>query len=125
MNFATSVTVGSASVTTGVGTVSNATANGSQVTLDLTGVTNAQRITVTLFNISDGSHVNNSAVPMGVLFGDTSGNGTVNASDVGQTKANAGQSAQAANFRSDLNFSGIVTATDIAITKAQAGTTLP
>jgi hypothetical protein len=61
------------------------------VTVNLTGVTNAQRITVTLGNVNDGTNVGDVAVPMGVLAGDTNGNGTVNAGDIGQTKAQSGQ----------------------------------
>src|ERR1700731_5240628 len=48
INFATSVTVGGASVTSGTGSVSSFSVSGSQVTVNLTGVTNVQRITVTL-----------------------------------------------------------------------------
>src|ERR1700680_4277276 len=48
INFMNPVTVGSASVTSGTGSVSSFSVNGSQVTVNLTGVTNVQRITVTL-----------------------------------------------------------------------------
>src|SRR5207302_5689040 len=53
IDFATSVTVESASVTSGTGSVSSFTVSGSEVTVNLTGVTDAQRITVTLFNVND------------------------------------------------------------------------
>src|SRR6202011_5531384 len=43
INFATTVTVGSASVTSGTGSVSSFSVSGSQVTVNLTGVTNVQR----------------------------------------------------------------------------------
>src|SRR5438876_2195315 len=46
INFATSVTLESASVTSGTGSVSSFSVSGSQVTVNLTGVTNVQRITV-------------------------------------------------------------------------------
>src|SRR6202035_5427647 len=45
LNFANPVTVGSASVTAGTGSVSSFSVSGSQVTVNLTGVTNVQRIT--------------------------------------------------------------------------------
>src|SRR4029077_309529 len=51
VNFATPVPVGSASVTSGTGSVSSFSVSGSEVTVNLTGVTNVQRITVTLFNV--------------------------------------------------------------------------
>jgi hypothetical protein len=57
INFANSVTVDSASVTSGPGSVSSFTVDGSQVTVNLTGVTNVQQITVTLFNVNDGTHM--------------------------------------------------------------------
>src|SRR5207237_3361686 len=77
-NFAASVTVGSASVTSGTGSVSSFSVSGSQVTVNLTGVTNVQRITVTLFNVNDGTHMGDVPVSMGVLVGDVNGNAVVN-----------------------------------------------
>jgi predicted outer membrane repeat protein len=125
MLFATPVTVGGASVTSGTGSVSNFTVGGSLVTVNLTGITNAQQINVRLTNVNDGTHTNNVDVPMRFLFGDTSGNSSVNASDVTQTKSRAGQALTNSNFRSDVNVSGTVTATDITIVKIQIGTSIP
>ncbi len=62
---------------------------------------------------------------MAVLVGDTNGNGTVSASDVAQTKGQAGQAVTASNFRNDVNGSGTITAGDVAQVKALAGTSLP
>jgi len=123
--FATPVTVSGASVTSGTGSVSNFTVGGLLVTVNLTGVTNAQQINVRLTNVSDGTHTNNVNIPMRFLFGDTSGNSSVNASDVTQTKSRAGQALTNSNFRSDVNVSGTITATDITIVKVQNGTSIP
>jgi hypothetical protein len=125
INFATSVTVGSASVTSGTGSVSSFSVSGSQVTVNLTGVTNVQRITVTLFNVNDGTHMGNVPLSMGVLVGDVNGNAVVNASDVSLTKAQVGQAVGMSNFREDVNASGTITATDVAIVKSDVGTALP
>ena len=125
INFANPVTVGSASVTSGTGSLGSFTVSGSQVTVNLTGITNAQRITVTLFNVNDGTHIGNASVSMGVLIGDTSGNGTVNAADVAQTKARLGQTVDATNFRSDVNANGAINSGDVAIVKANLGTSIP
>ena len=54
--------------------------NGAIVTVPLTNVANAQRITLTLFSVNDGANAANVAIPTGVLLGDTNGNGSVNAS---------------------------------------------
>jgi len=125
INFATSVTVGSASVSSGTGSVSGFSVSGSQVTVNLTGVTNVQRIAVTLFNVNDGTNRGNVPVPMGMLIGDVNGNASVNATDVAQTKSQVGQPVGMSNFREDVNANGTISATDVAIVKSDVGTSLP
>ncbi len=127
--FANSVaSFGSANVTSGTGAVSGTTigTNPRQVFVNLTGVANAQTVTVTLSNVSD-SFGNNSTVAasMSVLAGDTSGNGMVNASDVGQTKTQAGLPLSSANFRSDVTVNGFINASDVSAVKSFSGVNLP
>jgi Dockerin type I domain/Domain of unknown function (DUF5122) beta-propeller len=124
-NFANPVTVGGGSVTSGTGSVSSFSVSGSQVTVNLTGVTNAQRITVTLSNVNDGTHMGNVSVSMGVLVGDVNGNAVVNASDVSLTKSQVGQPVSSANFREDVNANGLINSVDVAQVKANVGTALP
>jgi len=124
-NFMNPVTVGSAAVTSGTGSVSSFSVSGSQVTVNLTGVTNVQRITVTLINVNDGTHMGNVPVSMGVLVGDANGNATVNATDVALTKAQVGQPVTGTNFREDVNANGTISSTDVAIVKSDVGTSLP
>ena len=62
---------------------------------------------------------------MAILVGDTNGNGSVTASDIGQTKAQSGQPTTAANFRTDVNANGSITASDIGLVKSMSGTALP
>jgi hypothetical protein len=125
INFATSVTVQSASVTSGTGSVSSFSVSGSQVTVNLTGVTNVQRITVTLHNVNDGTHMGDVPVSMGVLVGDVNGNAVVNASDVSLTKSQVGVPVSGSNFREDVNANGTISATDVALVKSDVGTALP
>ena len=125
INFANSVTVGSASVTSGTGSVSNFSVSGSQVTVNLTGITSAQRITVTLFNVNDGTHMGNVPISMGVLVGDVNGNAAVNASDVSLTKSQVGNPVTSSNFREDVNANGTISSTDVALVKSDVGTALP
>ena len=125
INFATTVTVGSASVTSGTASVTSFSVSGSQVTVNLTGVTNVQRITVTLFNVNDGTHMGNVPVFMGVLVGDVNGNAVVNATDVALTKSQVGMAVSSSNFREDVNANGTISATDVAIVKSDVGTSLP
>ncbi len=105
--------------------MTSSSVSGAEVTVNLSGVTNAQRIVVTFFGVSDGTNTSNVAIPMGILLGDTNGNGSVNASDVAQTKGQSGQAVTAANFREDVNASGLVNAGDVALVKSKSGTSLP
>jgi len=125
VNFASTVTVGAAAVTSGTGSVSSFSVSESQVTVNLTGVTSAQRITVTLHNVSDGTNTGDVSVSMGVLVGDVNGNALVNASDVSLTKAQVGQPVTGSNFREDVNANGTISASDVALVKAKVGTALP
>src|SRR5206468_7031760 len=113
-------------VTSGTGSVSNFSGGGtSQITVNLTGITNVQRITVTLFNVNDGTHMGNVPVSMGVLVGDVNGNAAVNASDVSLTKSQVGMAVSGSNFREDANANGSINAADVALVKAKVGTALP
>ena len=125
INFATTVTVGGASVTSGTGSVSSFSVSGSAVTVNLSGVTNVQRITVLLSNVNDGTHHGDTSVSMGVLVGDANGNAAVNASDVSLTKSQVGQPVTGSNFREDVNANGTINAGDVALVKSDVGTALP
>ncbi len=91
-SFATPVTYTSAAVTSGTATVATTSGSGTNaITIDLTAVANAQTVSVTLFGVTDGSVTGDIPIRMGVLLGDTGASGNVNSSDIGQTKANSGQ----------------------------------
>jgi hypothetical protein len=125
VNFASTVTVESVAVTSGTGTVDSFSVSGSQVTINLSGVTNVQRITVTLHNVNDGTSTGDVPVSMGVLVGDVNGNAVVNASDVSLTKSQVGQTVSGSNFREDVNANGTISATDVTLVKSDVGTALP
>ena len=99
--FPTAVTLGGASVTPAPGKSGrmvgqpNLSADGKTVTLDLTNVTDAQTIAVTLSGVSNGTNTNDVTAQMKLLVGDTNGNGVVNASDVSQTNCNPASGYQA------------------------------
>jgi len=124
VNFGAPVTVASAAVSTGTGTVNTFAVSGAQVTVNLTGVSNAQTITVTLTNVNDGVNVGDVAVSMGVLLGDTDASRAVNGTDVSQVKAESGQPVTAANFRKDVNSNGSINGTDVGIVKSTSGSSL-
>jgi hypothetical protein len=125
LTFASPITFGSAALTSGAGSIPTTSTVGNQVTLNLTGVTNAQTITMALFDANDGLHTGDVGLRMGVLVGDSSGNGSVNASDVTQTKIRSGQPVDATNFRSDITANGSINASDINAIKVRSGSSLP
>jgi hypothetical protein len=125
VKFAVPVTVGSASVTSGIGSVSSATSSGNEVFVNLTGVTNAQTIQITLANVNDGTNIANVVVPMSVLLGDTGGNKSVNSTDVSETKSQSGTAATSSNFRTDVNVNGVINSSDVSTVKSKSGTGIP
>ncbi len=80
---------------------------------------------VTLNNVTVGAQSGSVTIPMGVLAGDTSANGSVTATDVSQTKGQSGQAVTGANFREDVLANGNINATDVAAVKTNSGTALP
>ena len=136
VTFPTNVTVNGspqARVTIGTGQIGSGgqpnegvvTVSGAVVTIPLTNVPNGHKVGVTLFRVSDGTNSGSVTVPMGVLLGDTTGNGTVNATDVSETKSKSGQSVNASNFRDDVTVSGNINSTDVSTVKSKSGTALP
>ncbi len=125
--FSNSVVSGSAAVTSGVGTPATPTFSGNTMTVDLSGVTDVQVITVTLSNMTDSfaQVLPSTAVTMYVLNGDTTANKAVNGSDVSQTKLQSGSALSAANFREDVNVNGTLTGSDVSAVKLRSGNALP
>ena len=130
--FTNAVVSGSASVTSGVGNVSGSPIfAGKTMSVDLTGVSNAQQITVKVSGVTDAvaQVLPDKTVDMIVLAGDTTGNKQVNASDVSQTKMQSGAPVNgvvgAANFREDVVVDGSINSTDISMVKSRAGTGVP
>jgi len=126
--FTNNVVSGNAAVTTGIGTVSGPpTFSGNTMAVNLTGVSDVQQITVTLSNVTDcfGSVLPNTPVTAGMLIGDTTGNRTVNSSDIAQVKAQSGSPVTSANFREDVNVDGVINASDIGFVKSKSGDSLP
>ena len=125
VTFPGPIEMDSVAVTTGTGSVASFTVSGNVVTINLTGVTNAQRLGVTLGNVCDGTIVGNVMIPMGVLQGDTTNNGSVTGTDVSQAKLQSGQAVSGSNFRNDVTVSGSINGTDVSSVKLKSGTALP
>ena len=100
--------------------------NPNQYTVNLTGVPNAQSVTVTLKTAQDTlGNSGNVSTRMDLLLGDTNGDGHVDASDIAQTKSSSGQQVTSINFRSDVNADGRINASDIALVKSTVGSAFP
>jgi hypothetical protein len=116
-------------VTGGTATVSSSGMGNDphQYIVNLTDVTNAQTITISLSNVYDsvGNSSTTVSVPISVLAGDTTGNGTVNSSDIAQTQSQSGQTVNSSNFREDVTVNGTINSSDIAFVQSKSGTALP
>jgi hypothetical protein len=128
--FATNLSfAGGATVTQGTANTMRATVgpNLNQVTVPLTGVSDAQHLVVQLNSVQDSSHVVLPPVTAHVdlLLGDTTANGSVNSSDVAETKAQSGSPVTTSNFRNDVTASGDINSSDVSLVKLHSGTGLP
>ena len=126
VTFTNNVTFSYVAVGVGTGYVSSYSGSGTNtVTANLTGVSNAQVIYVSIHDLNDGYGTTEMIIPIGILIGDVSGNGTVNASDIAAVKTQLGQPVTTSNFRADVNPNGIVNASDVVKVKTLLGTSLP
>ena len=126
--FSNNLESGNASVTSGTGNVAGTPAIlGNTMIVNLTGVADAQTLSVTLNGLTDQflQTLPDTVVGMSVLIGDVNGNALVNASDIGQVKSQSGMPVTPLNFRADLDANGAITASDIGQVKANAGHSLP
>ncbi len=126
--FAQPVTFTGASSTSGAVTTNPAPGSSptSEVTVNLTGVSaTPQTVTVSLLGASAGAAPADFTARMSVVVGDTDGNGSVNSTDVSQTKAESGSVTDEDNFRRDVSTNGLINSTDVSIVKSRSGTGLP
>jgi CSLREA domain-containing protein len=95
--------------------------------VELTGVANAQLITLGLANVSDvfGNSSGSLPVTFGVLLGDSNSDRVINSGDVLQTRIRSGAAANATNFRSDYNLDGTVNSGDTTIVRLRSGQSIP
>jgi len=102
--------------------------SGSNYIVNLTGVCNAQYVTVTLTNVKDsaGDQSDNVTSPqMGFLIGDVNASGRVDAADVSSVRQQTLQTITTSNFQNDINTSGRIDAADVSSVRQQTLTSLP
>ena len=78
-----------------------------------------------IVNFNHGTQTGDLGIPMGILEGDTTGNGSVNSSDISQTKSQSGQTVSQTNFRTDVTTNNSINSSDISLVKSRSGTALP
>ncbi len=112
--------------------VGSSSMSGSDYIVNLTGVCNAQYVTVTLANVNDsaGGHSDNVAGPqMGFLIGDVDASGRVDAADVSlvreQTLQPVNDNPGTSNFREDINSTGRIDSADTSFARQNALMSLP
>jgi hypothetical protein len=100
--------------------------DGTKVTVNLKDVTNAQKITVTLLGVNDGTNTYDVSVQMGVLLGDVNSSGRTDSGDVTAVRnhtVSIPSDDQTARF--DVNVSGRIDAGDVTATRNASVTVLP
>jgi autotransporter-associated beta strand protein len=124
VTFTNYLVAGNATVSTGKATLAGTpTFSGKTMTVNLTDVADVQKIGITLQNVTDrfGQVLPDRTLMINMLAGDTTGNKSVSASDVSQTKASSGSVTTITNFRRDVTVNGTITASDLALVKARTG----
>jgi hypothetical protein len=127
LHFDRPVQGGTAMVTSGVGTAGTVSFSGNDMLVNLNGVGNAQRLTLTANNVAavSGGVLSSASVTIGFLTGDTNADKFTDAVDVSQTKSQSGNAVTNSNFREDVNIDGFIDAIDVSLVKSKSGTALP
>jgi photosystem II stability/assembly factor-like uncharacterized protein len=125
--FTTNVVGGTATVTSGTGSAGTPVFARTTMTVPLSSISDVQTIAVTLHGVTDVSSqvLPDTSVSAHMLIGDTTGNKTVDRSDVTQTKGQVGLPVTASNFREDVKISGTITSADVSQVKSDVGHHLP
>jgi hypothetical protein len=120
--FANPVTITDATATPGpnaTGSVAGSPiVNGNHVTVNLSNVSNPQRLTLKLLGVSDGVIANDFLVTMGFLSGDVNANGAVESSDVSAVQGHTRQRVSNSTFIYDVNCNGSIESSDVSTVQA-------
>jgi RHS repeat-associated protein len=104
----------STTLAAGIGTVSSTTFSGNTATVQLSGVSDRQTITVELDNVVGVVGVNSKVlVSMSVLVGDVNQNGAVTVEDINLIKANVAATVDSTTFKYDTNANGVISNGDV------------
>jgi hypothetical protein len=130
VTFSAPVTVTNVTATPGAGgTITNQqpsfSVSNSQVTVNLTGVSNQQTFTINLLGVSDGTRSGDVAIPMSVLLGDVNATGRTDSGDQTLVRNNSVSIPNLSTFRMDVNCSGRIDSGDQTVVRNNSVTALP
>jgi hypothetical protein len=128
VTFSNNLASGNTTLTSGTAKIVGTPAiSGKTMTINLTGVTNVQTLSLTLSSLTDQflQTMPDTPIDMSVLIGDVNGNGAVNASDISAAKVQSGAPVSNGYFRTDVNANGSINASDISTVKLHSGEGLP
>jgi hypothetical protein len=128
--FPTAVTFGDATITLGsggTGRVSGSTTSpdGTEITVNLTEVSNVQTLILNLSGLNDGTTTGDVRVPMSILIGDVNETRRTDSGDVTLVRNHTVSIPDATTFRFDVNASGRIDAGDVTVTRNASVTVLP
>jgi hypothetical protein len=121
------VTSASAQIPEGIASFGSSSFVGNSFVINLTGVTNAQYVTVTVSGVlaADGGSGGAGSVRVGFLEADVNQTRVVSVADLGLVNAQLSQLVTAANYLKDVNASGTLTLADKGLTNARLTSFLP
>ena len=125
--FDQAISGGTATITGGTATISGTpTVSGSTMSVKITGLADAQAVTLTLSNIVNAGNetLATAVIPFRTLFGDINGDGALTASDINLCRGAISNAVaiNTGNFRSDLNLDAAFNATDVNLLRQAVST---
>jgi hypothetical protein len=114
VTFSHAISTGVASLVSGIATVGQATVTGRELIVPLTGVANAQAVTISVSGVTDvyGQSVNSQVFGVRFLAGDLNGSGNVSTADFNLIRTYLLQEVLPGSFRADVNASRTLSTTD-------------
>ncbi len=125
--FDKSITAATVAVTEGTAVAGAAVLDGNDVVVDLSGVGNAQYVTVSLSAVAaaDGGFGGSATARIGFLAGDVNGSRAVTLSDLLAVNAALAQIVTATNYLADVNLSGTLSLSDLLFVNVRLTQALP
>ncbi|HEY1768654.1 MAG TPA: hypothetical protein VGG02_00185 [Chthoniobacterales bacterium] len=114
-------------MTSGIGSISGNSLFSDTMTVRLTGVTDVQKIAVTLTDATSSTSqvLPDTSVSANILIGDVNADKSVNSPDTTAARHEIGMPVGATNFRDDVAVNGAITRADVDLIRSDLGHSLP